>query len=131
MIALIKVARRQIDLLTKIGEPSLQSSLAIFFTMKDLRSTNNLLALIILDLVLVIVNILCRLREHSVHLLARAWITKYVLEPHLDDNSRIIALIIEVAIRQRTRFLILVVGMSTKSIQLMFFLITKVRSKKK
>ncbi len=72
MIALIKVARRQIDLLTKIGEPSLQSSLAIFFTMKDLRSTNNLLALIILDLVLVIVNILCRLREHSVHLLARA-----------------------------------------------------------
>lgn len=131
MTVLIKVAERQIDLSTETDKSSLQSSLAIFFTMKNLRSANNLSALIISNFVPVIVNILCRLREHSVHLPARAWIIKYALKPHLDDNSRIIALIIEAAIRQRTRFSILVVDMRTKFVQLMCFSITKVRSKKK
>jgi hypothetical protein len=72
MTVLIKVAERQIGLSTETGEPSLQSSLAIFFAMKNLRSANNLSALIISNLVPVIVNILCRLRKHSVHLPARA-----------------------------------------------------------
>ncbi len=131
MTVLIKVAECQIGLSTETGEPSLQSSLAIFFVMKNLRSANNLSALIISNLVPVIVNILCRLRKHSVHLPARAWITKYALKPHSNDNSRIIALIIEAAIRQRTRFLILIVDMKTKFVQLMCFSTTKVRSKKK
>lgn len=131
MTVLIKVAECQIDLSTETDESSLQSFLAIFFVMKNLHSANNLSALIILNLVSVIVNILCRLREHSVHLSARAWIIKYVLKSHSDDNSRIIALIIEAAIRQRTRFLILIVDMRTKFVQLMCFSITKVRSKKK
>jgi hypothetical protein len=72
MAVLIKAAGRQIGLSTEAGGPSLQSSLAIFFTMKDLRSADNLPALVIPDFVPVIVNILCRLREHSVHLPARA-----------------------------------------------------------
>ena len=72
MTVLIEAAERQIDLSTEADGPSLQSSLAIFFIMKDFRSANNLSALIIPDFVPVIINILCRLRKHSVHLSARA-----------------------------------------------------------
>jgi len=72
MTVLIKIAECQIDLSTETNESSLQSFLAIFFVMKNLYSANNLSALIILNLVSVIVNILCRLRKHSVHLSARA-----------------------------------------------------------
>jgi len=38
MAVLIKAAGRQIGLSTKAGGPSLQSSLAIFFTMKEYTS---------------------------------------------------------------------------------------------
>ncbi len=72
MAVLIKAAGRQIGLSTEAGGSSLQSSLTLSFIMTDLRSASNFPALIISEFIPGIVNILCRLREHSVHLSARA-----------------------------------------------------------